>query len=50
MQNDAVLLAAVKPGAGRDALMAAKEIWQVYEQLMDQLLKQKTRGLQAPYP
>lgn len=41
VQNDAVLLAAVKPGAGRDALMAAKEIWQVYEQLMDQLLKQK---------
>ncbi|MFO1368880.1 MAG: type IV pili methyl-accepting chemotaxis transducer N-terminal domain-containing protein [Marinagarivorans sp.] len=41
VQNDAVLLAAVKPGAGRDALMATKEIWQVYEQLMDQLLKQK---------
>lgn len=41
-QNDVVLLAPVKPGAGRDALMAAKDIWQVYAQLVDQLLKQKT--------
>lgn len=39
--NDVVLLSAVKPGPGREALVAAKEIWQAYELLVDQLLKQK---------
>ncbi len=51
VQNDTVLLAALKPGAGREALTEAKEIWLVYGQLIDQLLKQSTpEGINRALP
>ncbi|HEY6528159.1 MAG TPA: type IV pili methyl-accepting chemotaxis transducer N-terminal domain-containing protein [Cellvibrionaceae bacterium] len=42
VQGEAVLLAPIKPGAGRDALIEAKELWQPLKQLIAQILTQKT--------
>lgn len=42
VQDSDVYLDAIKPGAGRTALMDAKELWQTYDQMIDQILAQKT--------
>jgi two-component system, chemotaxis family, sensor kinase CheA len=41
VQGEAVVLTSIKPGAGRDALIEAKEIWQPLKQLIEQVLAQK---------